>query len=221
MIRIEGKLLVKQIRASRNGPFCIADLVTELGEFKVKDPLLDQFSEGEYQGTFWISQIYLHAYVSYGKAVTEIRARLDDVQVETEGRLTRRSEPPEPDPIDEVAPVPPAAPAPAGRRKLAAPTAPRPRGGRSGNSTGQDSDDGPTTHAARHPEESTTRDDGADDSADETLFGAELFELIQAQEPVKLDPTIGDRARFRAQTQRMHQLGYAFASKTQTWTHGG
>ena len=45
MIRIEGKLLVKQIRASRNGPFCIADLVTELGEFKVKDPLLEVLSQ--------------------------------------------------------------------------------------------------------------------------------------------------------------------------------
>ena len=60
MIRIDGAhLRVKRIRQSRNGAFCVADLSTDIGEFKVKDPLLDQFDEGEYQATVWISEIYL------------------------------------------------------------------------------------------------------------------------------------------------------------------
>ena len=56
MIKCNGTLRIKKIRQSRNGAFCIADLSTDFGEFKVKDPLLDQFEEGEYQGTLWISE---------------------------------------------------------------------------------------------------------------------------------------------------------------------
>jgi hypothetical protein len=68
MIRIDGaQLRVKRIRQSRNGAFCVADLSTAFGEFKVKDPLLDQFEEGEYQATVWISEIYLSQYIAFGK----------------------------------------------------------------------------------------------------------------------------------------------------------
>ena len=86
MIKCKGTLRIKKIRQSRNGAFCIADLSTDFGEFKVKDPLLDQFEEGEYQGTLWINEIYLSQYISYGKAVTELRARLHDLQIDSEDR---------------------------------------------------------------------------------------------------------------------------------------
>ena len=44
MITAENAVLrVKRIRHSRNGAFSVADLTTEFGEFKVKDPMLDQF----------------------------------------------------------------------------------------------------------------------------------------------------------------------------------
>ena len=103
MIKCQGALRIKKIRQSRNGAFCIADLATDFGEFKVKDPMLDQFEEGEYQGTVWISEIYMSQYISYGKAVTELRARLHDLQVDSEDRKPVRSnEHSEPDPIDEV-----------------------------------------------------------------------------------------------------------------------
>ena len=114
MIRIDGaQLRVKRIRQSRNGAFCVADLSTDIGEFKVKDPLLDQFDEGEYQATVWISEIYLAQYVAFGKGVTEIRARLHDLQVQAQGALRRAEEQAQPDPIDERETVraPPAAPA--------------------------------------------------------------------------------------------------------------
>ena len=98
MIRIDGaQLRVKRIRQSRNGTFCVADLSTDIGEFKVKDPLLDQFDEGEYQATVWISEIYLAQYVAFGKGVTEIRARLHDLQVQAQGALRRAEEQVEPD----------------------------------------------------------------------------------------------------------------------------
>ena len=102
MIRTEGTLLVKKIKQSRNGPFCVADLVTDFGEFKVKDSLLDQFAEGEYRGMVWISEIYLAQYVSFGRGVTELRARLHDIQVDTESSLPAKSaNDSEPDPLDE------------------------------------------------------------------------------------------------------------------------
>ena len=106
MITAENAILrVKRIRQSRNGAFSIADLTTEFGEFKVKDPLLEQFEEGEYEATVWISEIFLGTYVAYGKAVTEIRARLHDLQVHTEDHRPAPREPIEPDPIDEQEPI--------------------------------------------------------------------------------------------------------------------
>ena len=78
MITVKNATLrVKRING-RNGPFCIADLSTDFGEFKVKESLLDQFDEGTYEATVWIDEIYMGQYVAYGKAVTEIRARLRD-----------------------------------------------------------------------------------------------------------------------------------------------
>jgi len=75
-------LKVKKIRQGRYGDFCVADLSTEIGDFKVKDPLLDQFEDGDYTGTVWISEIYLAQYIAWGKGVTEIRARLHDLQLD-------------------------------------------------------------------------------------------------------------------------------------------
>jgi hypothetical protein len=76
MIRITGRLIVKRVK-SRNGPFNVADLLTDVGEFKVKDPVLDQFKEGAYQGTFWIAEIYLLPYISFGRSITELRMRVE------------------------------------------------------------------------------------------------------------------------------------------------
>ena len=93
MITAENALLrIKRIRQSRNGAFCVADLITDFGEFKVKDPILEQFEEGEYEATVWISEIHLGQYIAYGKAVTEMRARLQDLQVHTEPVLAEDSE---------------------------------------------------------------------------------------------------------------------------------
>ena len=106
MIRIDSaQLRVKRIRQSRNGAFCVADLSTDIGEFKVKDPLLEQFDEGEYQATVWISEIYLSQYIAFGKGVTEMRARLHDIQINTQGALRSEPEPVEPDPLDEREPT--------------------------------------------------------------------------------------------------------------------
>lgn len=194
MLRTQGTLVVKKIKQSRNGPFCVADLITEFGEFKVKDPLLDQFAEGEYHGTVWISEIYLAQYVSFGRGVTELRARLQDVQVDSERGLPAGAdkEPSELDPADEPAPM----------RAGAAKAANEP----------------PTPKKRRlTTKRSASAEHDAELAADLELFGEEIHHLVVRRQEIKLDPTIDDRVRFRTQAARLGKLGFRFDAKRQTW----
>ena len=100
MIKLENVTLrVKQIRGGRYGDFCVGELFHECCELKVKDSLLDQFEEGEYHGTVWISRIFLHQYIAFGKAVTEMRATLQDMQLDSASDAPVETELAEPDPL--------------------------------------------------------------------------------------------------------------------------
>ena len=207
-ISLPGKLRIKRINGS-NGSFCVGDLETEIGEFRVKDAVLDQFDEGVYTGQFWIQQIFPWSYSSYGRMVIEVRAKLADLQIDGQQRAGSESrEPQEPDPASEstppvapVAPEPPQTPQPAVQStRTQRSTAPR-----------RDEPQAPDT-----PEKSKAPA-RADDDADRQLFGPELQAQVAALEPVKLDPTI-ERMQFRRQRQRLkEELGYEFKSATQTW----
>jgi hypothetical protein len=213
MIKCNGTLRIKKIRQSRNGAFCIADLSTDFGEFKVKDPLLDQFEEGEYQGTLWISEIYLSQYISYGKAVTELRARLQDLHIDSEDRKTVRSaEHAEPDPIDEV-------PTPQVPRK-ATPSPDK----RSGWASVKSNRLNKTAIPGQPPEDQAAVDSHQKDAAADTggagdieLFGRDLAALMDQHLIVKLDPTV-DRMLLRTQAASLRAKGYAFDAKQQAWT---
>lgn len=103
MISLSGTLDVRTIRGS-NGPFQVGELATSVGEFKVKDKLLEQFEPGAYTGTFLIEKIYPHSYVWYGKVTVEIRAKLADVQLDNDEPFSETAQTPsstEPDPADE------------------------------------------------------------------------------------------------------------------------
>ena len=97
-IRINGTLIVKEIKGA-SGRFCVGDLICSLGEFKVKEPILDQFEEGKYQGDFLIERFYLNSYVWRGKSTTDIRAKVMEVFLDTaeEGKVEEVQT--EPDPI--------------------------------------------------------------------------------------------------------------------------
>lgn len=197
MIKTTGMLRIKKIRQSRNGAFCVADLTTDFGEFKVKDPMLDQFDEGEYQGRVWISEIYLAQYIAYGKAVVEMRARLHDVQIQTEDLRPVRPEPAEIDPLDEAPTMAPASAA------VAVPALPANRG-----------------KPARSAAPATGPADPGADRAEQasSLFDEEQLQLIDHAQPIKLDATV-DRALLRAQAAELARAGYRFDPKTQTWHH--
>ncbi|HHC72953.1 MAG TPA: DUF3275 family protein [Thiotrichales bacterium] len=113
MLKISGTLNIRTIHG-RNGPFNVGRLVTEIGEFSVKDTLLDQYEEGKYEGDFGISRIYPSYYLAGGRLVVEVRATLETLALAGIDELDEDEEPVEPDPIEEpVSPVaPPPQPAP-------------------------------------------------------------------------------------------------------------
>jgi hypothetical protein len=197
MIRITGRLIVKRVK-SRNGPFNVADLLTDVGEFKVKDSVLDQFKEGAYQGTFWIAEIYLLPYISFGRSITELRVRLHDLQLDSDAApVTQDDNDSEPDPIEETPPtrVERASDKPAASdTRLQVPSK-------------------FVVRAKRGEAAAGTADAGVVSD----LFSDDITALLCSRKTVKLDPTIDDRARFRAQTARLRDLGYEFDPKTQTW----
>ena len=186
MIKIDGILNVKSINGSR-GVFSVGDLTTPVGNFKVKDQILDQFSEGSYEGEFLVAHIYPASYVHYGRVITEIRAKLAEI-ILPEGEekpLPEQTVPQEPDPVEEPQAVAAAAPAEA------------------------PADAAVDTQAAAGP----LTEEEAKDLA---LFGAELYGSVTKRDAIKLDPTV-DRLKFRAQRDRLKGLGYRFDAARQAW----
>lgn len=113
MIKISGVLTIKAIDG-RNGRFNIGRLMTELGEFTVKDTLLEQYEPGKYEGEFGVSRIYPYSYFANGGVKVEIRACVETIalagikQLSAEEALEPSSQ--EHDPLDE-SPVPASVPA--------------------------------------------------------------------------------------------------------------
>lgn len=186
MIRISGILNVKSIKGSR-GAFSVGELTSSVGSFKVKDQILDQFSEGSYEGEFLVAHIYPASYVHYGRVITEIRAKLAEI-ILPEGEekpLPEQTVPQEPDPVEEPQAVAAATPAEA------------------------PADAAVDTQAAAGP----LTEEEAKDLA---LFGAELYGAVTKRDAIKLDPTV-DRLKFRAQRDRLKGLGYRFDAARQAW----
>src|SRR5690606_22866335 len=75
-IVVPGQLTLRTIHG-RNGPFTVGRLTTHLGVFEVKDPELEQYPEGKYDGEFIIRYIFPKSYPVGGGMRFEIRASLD------------------------------------------------------------------------------------------------------------------------------------------------
>ncbi len=104
MITLPGTLLVKTVHGCK-GDFAVGTLITEVGEFKVKDTLLDQYAEGEYRGRFAVGRIFQGSYSWKGATISELRANLTGIELEaaTEKPITAPEAPSAPDPIEERA----------------------------------------------------------------------------------------------------------------------
>lgn len=191
MITLSGTLSVKTI-TGRNGAFAVGKLVSPVGEFSVKDTILDQYPEGKYEGDFLISHIYPHTYIMRGSAVVEVRAKLEDIIISSSAEERQPDEPAVADPIEEQ--VSPATDAKHAEQSIVvAPEAAKEAG---------------------EGEEMTFNSE--QDRQDYELFGADLYGEVVMMVDVKLDPTV-DRAKFRAQCKRLRDLGYDFKSMSQSW----
>lgn len=193
MITLSGTLYVKTINGSR-GPFNVARLTTDIGNFAVRDTFIDELESGSYEGRFTIGYIYQAQRPMGDGLLVELRARVDDTDViSTNPEATDHIGVEETDPIDEI-------------KKDPEPTNPA-----SVKATDQyDPDNSQPT-----PEKGTEEPIGL-----EALFGAENCEFtngaIQLLDTVTLDPSV-PRARFREQTTALKERGYKFQPTEKVW----
>ena len=64
-------------RNGRNGPFTVAELNTDVGVFKIKHRVLEQFDQGAYSGVFIVTRIYNQSNFSKGQIWVSLCADLD------------------------------------------------------------------------------------------------------------------------------------------------
>ncbi|MBL8510653.1 MAG: DUF3275 family protein [Betaproteobacteria bacterium] len=189
MIEIPGSLAVKQIHGKK-GTFCVGELTTDIGTFKVKEKALDQYDPGVYHGSFVVAKIYQESYLYYGRYYIELRADLADIRLDTaESNPAESDVPAEPDPVDTA---PSEKQSPVADRPEAAPVAADP------------------AHTPAADRESP------DQASDRDLFGEDIAALMTTHQAIKLDPTV-DRLVFRAQRDRLKTLGYRWEATLQQW----
>lgn len=199
MLKLSGILAIRSIKGSR-GDFNVGRLVTEIGEFAVKDPLIEEYEEGRYEGEFGISGIFPSTYSTNGRTVVEIRARLGSIALKGIEQLTDEDTLPvvEQDPIEE-APAPIVAEAPLEIPDLET-----------------------AVHSAEGAFPPTDKPIAVMSIEEEISFRNEqeyrrLFgTLWPLQGKVKLDPTV-DRQSFRAQRDALKDLGFKFQPLGQLW----
>ena len=197
MITIPGQLAIRTI-VGRNGDFNVGRLTTSIGEFVVKDPQLDQYREGKYDGQFVVTEIKPSSYSHRGRFVMEVRAHLGGMTLDDLDTLTQEDtdalDDRERDPIEEDVQQTVSKPA------STSVTKPKP--------TVQDD---MTPFGMEKAVE--TPADTPSASADEVLFGT-LWPLGPV---VKIDPTVG-RQLIRDQSKRLGELGYELDFRSQQWS---
>lgn len=200
MLKLSGILAIRSIKGAR-GDFNVGRLVTEIGEFAVKDPLIEEYEEGRYEGEFGISGIFPSTYFTNGRTVVEIRARLGSIALKGIEQLTDEDTLPvvEHDPIEE-APKPVVAEAPLEIADLETAV-------QAADAEAIPPADGPIPVMSIE-EEILFRNE----QEYRRLFG----NLWPLQSKVKLDPTV-DRQAFRAQRDALKDLGFKFQPLGQLW----
>ncbi|MFS4517849.1 DUF3275 family protein [Delftia tsuruhatensis] len=228
MIKLSGiTLRVKKIRGGRNGDFCVGELFTDIGEFRVFDQLLDQFDDGVYRGTAWIERIYLKQYIHFNKSITEIRAVLHDLQIDDMEERPAEPHLVEADPADdEPRAAPPLPPPPRAAPGSTTSTPPLGSSPTQSRATVEELKKRIQKRLARGDQASTAVSasdplpaedpQSAQEAQLQELFG-ELWPQVHSRDAVKLDPTV-DRLRLRQQVAALKDLGYRMADiQSQTW----
>lgn len=200
MIVIRGVLKVKEYNG-KNGRFCTGDLQTSIGSFKVKEAILEQFEEGMYEGEFFIEQVFLSAYIYQGRSMTDIRARVTDIHLDSADEGNVADELTEPDPtIDESVSNAPSTQVVS--QKI--------------NTVEAQSNEAEAKLEHSESAGANKTYSSEVDSELSSLFGEELALLVHRGDKVKLDPTV-DRPIFAQQRTKLKALGYRFNALEQTW----
>ncbi|ELW2864695.1 DUF3275 family protein [Salmonella enterica] len=189
---VTGKLVVRTING-RNGAFNVGLLETAIGSFSVKDRELEQYSAGTYEGQFVIGRIFMHSW-SYGaNSGSEIRVRLDAINIASNDELTpddeRKLLPPVNDPLEEETLAKPVPEQSVPKKAKPAQTA--------------------KSEGAKRPQ-FVVPTPAEQENADQVLFGT----LWPLGDIVKLDAT-AQRQILRQQKGRLSQLGYDFIAQEQ------
>ncbi|MBJ7223586.1 MULTISPECIES: DUF3275 family protein [unclassified Brenneria] len=213
-VTVGGHLAIVTIHG-QNGPFKVGNLVTPIGKFTVKDPELDQYPEGKYQGEFIVRYCFIKPIrLRNGGIFFEHRANLDGMTLSGIDKLSKAEARAfvthDVDPLDEETSMPPAI-------EPTAPTKPKPKPKSKPKSRPA------TVPATEDPSLDTTpfgvdlppaavATSSAAGSDDAALFGI----LWPLGESVKLDSTI-DRRTLRLQIARLGKLGYEIDPIAQQW----
>jgi Protein of unknown function (DUF3275) len=188
----QGTLSVKAING-RRGVFNVGKLLTDIGEFTIKDKALEQFDPGSYEGEFLIELIEAQATRWKGGYFNEVVAKIADggynIKDEAEGTLDTSTQT-EPDPLD--------AERERNSRQVVTPPA-------------ESQQTVPKTAKTKSSELAQPQ------AVDMSIYDADMLEAIQADGAVKLDSSIEDRELFRKQRDGLKALGYRFNFKEQNW----
>lgn len=224
-IQIPGTLVIKTI-TGRYGDFNTAKLSTSIGEFVIKDAVLDQYTAGRYEGSFLIQQIKPSYYsTAGGTLIVEIRAYLESMSLDGFDATVTTDDEMIQDPIEEESPQAPSlVPEPV---EIETPTSKIPPAEISTPSledkitfitVGDKTQKAQSKPQAQSPEEmpfGMTKEEleqQAVPDPDKALFGL-IWPLGQE---VRLDATV-DRLTQRSQVARLRELGYEMDIKSQMW----
>ena len=226
-IQILGTLVIKTI-SGRYGDFNTAKLSTSIGEFVIKDAVLDQYTAGRYEGSFLIQQIKPSYYsTAGGTLIVEIRAYLESMSLDGFDATVTTDDEMIQDPVEEEATqLPDLKLEPAELETSTADTPPVEIPSLEDKITfitvGDKSQKTQSTpkakNKAQNPKEmpfgmtEEELEQHADPHPDKALFGL-LWPLGQE---VRLDATV-DRLTQRSQVARLRELGYEMDIKSQLW----
>ena len=205
MIQIPGTLTVKTING-RHGDFNVAKLATSIGEFTIKDAILDQYHAGRYEGNFVIEQIKPSYYsTAGGTLIVEIRAYLNSMSLDGFDDVVEPDETLVQDPVEEETPSHPEEPATVEQEPEESVPSPTP----------VPADNAPEPEPAPEdlPFGMTPEELNQPTDPDKALFG----HVWPLGNKVRLDATI-DRLQQRAQVARLRELGYQFDIQHQVWS---
>lgn len=196
MIKVNGQLAIRTIHGV-NGDFNVGRLVTDIGDFVVKDAELEQYKEGKYDGEFDITRISPYSYNSNGRFVVEVRALLGGMVLSGIDALTQSDANAmathEVDPAEEEVPK---------HTPLVT----------SGNPLEDTTPFGEDVPVKPKRTNKVDTHSSIEQPTDENLFGI----IWPLGEVVKLDATV-NRKTYRQQIARLNELGYRFDEKTQLW----